>query len=153
MLQVGQVGQVGQIGQPTHRSTLTNYMSRQIKKKRYEAWQATMSNGRDPAQVQVQAQEATRTTTTKHNIGIELMKAAGAEIPTAGTLDKPPEPLPLPLPLPCTLYVCHAKGLFKQNRHMCVLICVHKYLSSLLPLRLSPLCGSVCDNLRWLLGY
>lgn len=55
-----------------------------------------MSNGRDPAHVQVQAQEPTTarpatTTTTMHNIGIELMKAAGAEIPTASTLDKPPE--------------------------------------------------------------
>lgn len=83
-----------------------------------------MSNGRDPAQVQVQAQEATRTTTTKHNIGIELMKAAGAEIPTAGTLDKPPEtsaPPPSP-PLHVVCVPCQRVIQTKQT-HVCAHLC------------------------------
>lgn len=85
-----------------------------------------MSNGRDPAQVQVQAQEATRTTTTttKHNIGIELMKAAGAEIPTAGTLDKPPETSlpPPPPPLHVVCVPCQRVIQTKQT-HVCAHLC------------------------------
>lgn len=86
-----------------------------------------MSNGRDPAQVQVQAQEPTTTrpatTTTKHNIGIELMKAAGAGIPTAGTLDKPPETSAPPLHdvhvcVPCQR-VIQTKQTYNVYAHMC----------------------------------
>lgn len=80
-------------------------------------------------------------TTTRHNIGIELMKAAGDENPTAGTLDKP-------LPQHTHTYThthTHMPKGYSNKVDICVCISIHLAGVPLLALLVAP---STCLHVR-----